>query len=152
MRKSLSIVIGLWGLGVGLICAQETVTTGITILDEMSERVTVYAEDGVNRLLQDKIDGTQREQVQVQGYRVQVFSSNQQQTAKNEAFGVEKAITESGFEAPIYVLYNPPFWKVRIGDFRTQAQAQEMKEEIIRLFPQYKGETYVVKDQIQIIQ
>lgn len=122
------------------------------IIESMNENVQVYSDTLIDRLLLDKINGTTREQVQIQGYRVQVFSSNQQQTAKTEAFRVEKLITESTIESPTYVLYNPPFWKVRVGNFRTQEEAQLMKEEIVRILPELQGETYVVRDQIQVIQ
>ncbi|MCM1034184.1 MAG: SPOR domain-containing protein [Paludibacter sp.] len=124
----------------------------LRIVDAMSRNVQVHSAPLVDRLLLDKINGINREQVQVQGYRVQVFSGNQQQTAKTEAFRVEKLISESTIESPTYVLYNPPFWKVRVGNFRTQEEAQLMKEEIIRILPELQGETYVVRDQIQVIQ
>ncbi len=118
----------------------------------MQPNVVVYADSMVHRLVQDKIDGTVREEVQIQGYRVQVYSSNNQQTAKNEAFTIEKKLTNSGIETETYVLYNPPFWKVRVGNFRTQEEANLMKAEIIRLLPDLQADTYVVRDQIQTIQ
>ena len=104
------------------------------------------------RLLNDKIEGIEREAVQQQGYRVQVYSGNRQQTAKAEAFRIEKLIQESGLGVETYVLYNPPFWKVRLGNFRTQAEAQQLRDEVVRLLPSLQGDTYVVRDQIQIIQ
>lgn len=123
-----------------------------TIIESMQENVRIECDTLIDRLLLDKINGTNREQVQIQGYRVQVFSSNQQQTAKTEAFRVEKLINESVIECPTYVLYNPPFWKVRIGNFRTQEEAQAMKEEIVRLLPALQGDTYIVRDNILVLQ
>ena len=90
--------------------------------------------------------------MQQQGYRVQVYSGNRQQTAKAEAFRIEKLIQESGLGVETYVLYNPPFWKVRLGNFRTQAEAQQLRDEVVRLLPSLQGDTYVVRDQIQLIQ
>ncbi|MBQ8100416.1 MAG: SPOR domain-containing protein [Paludibacteraceae bacterium] len=118
----------------------------------MQERVQLHQSADISRMMQDKIDGTQRELKTVQGYRVQIFSSNRQQTAKTEAFEKEKRIRESGIEAETYVLYNPPFWKVRIGDFRTQEEALLMKDEVIRLLPDLQGDTYVVRDMIQVME
>lgn len=122
------------------------------IIESMQENVRIECDTLIDRLLLDKINGTNREQVQIQGYRVQVFSSNQQQTAKTEAFRVEKLINESVIECPTYVLYNPPFWKVRVGNFRTQEEAQAMKEEIVRLLPALQGDTYIVRDNILVLQ
>ncbi len=134
------------------VCVQAQDSTHLSIYDIMRENVVVYADSSVHRLLQDKVEGIVREEVQVQGYRVQVYSSNNQQTAKNEAFQIEKKITDAGIQIEIYVLYNPPFWKVRVGNFRTQEEAALMKAEIIRLLPELQADTYIVRDQIQVIQ
>ena len=53
------------------------------------------------------------------GYRVQIFSSNVQRTAKSEAFRLEKEVRNQFPDQNVYVRYTSPFWKVRIGDFRT---------------------------------
>lgn len=118
----------------------------------MADRVAVLQDSAIDRLLNDKIQGTRRELVQVQGYRVQVYSSNRQQTAKTEAFDIEKMVQDIGLGVETYVVYNPPFWKVRVGNFRTQEEAQQLKEEIVRALPQLQGDTYIVRDQVQLIQ
>jgi len=82
------------------------------------------------------------------GYRVQVFSSNTQRTAKSEAFKKEKQIKEVFPEQGVYVNYNSPFWKVRVGDFRTQEQARKFKNELISAFPNMRSEVYIVREQI----
>ena len=84
------------------------------------------------------------------GYRVQVFSSNAQQTAKNEAFKIEKEIRDLFPEYPVYVNYTSPFWKVRVGNFSSYSQAQVLRNEIVKAFPHFKSDTYTVKDQINI--
>ncbi len=127
-------------------------STHLSIFEVMQANVVVHADSSVHRLLQDKIDGIVREEVQIQGYRVQVYSSNNQQAAKNEAFQIEQQIIQAGMEIETYVIYNPPFWKVRVGNFRSQDEANLLKAEIIRLLPSLQADTYVVRDQIQVIQ
>lgn len=117
----------------------------------MQSNVTMHQDSAITRLMEAKISGAERETVQVQGYRVQIYSSNRQQTAKTEAFELEKRILEANLAVPVYVQYNPPFWKVRLGDFRTQEEAKLMKEEIIRRLPELQGDTYVVRDQITVV-
>ncbi len=129
--------------------AQDTIR--IEIYDAMESNVTVHADSLVNRLLYDRINGVTRKEVQMAGYRVQVYSSNSQQEAKQEAFNLEKRIIDSGLEIPTYVLYQQPFWKVRLGNFRTQEEAALFKAEIIRLFPDLQANTYIVRDQILVI-
>ena len=72
-------------------------------------------------LLEDAING-KRELVEIDGYRVQVYSSNQQQTAKAEALELETRLKDK-ITQTIYVQYLPPFWKVRLGDFRSYDEA-----------------------------
>ncbi len=147
MRK---IVLTFFILSCVWLYAQDS--TRLSIYDVMQEKVVIHADSAVHRLLHDKMEGIVREEVQMQGYRVQVYSSNNQQAAKNEAFQMEKKIIDTGVEVETYVLYNPPFWKVRLGNFRTQEEANLMKAELIRLLPELQADTYVVRDQIQVIQ
>lgn len=114
------------------------------------KNVTIYQDTAITQIMEDKINGTERTQKEIAGYRVQIFSSNNQQNAKNQAFALEKRIKEQNPELETYVQFNPPFWKVRIGNFRTQSQAQTMREELIQLFPDLQGDIYVVRDQITV--
>ena len=120
------------------------------IYADMSDNVTFHQDSSVTRLLSDLVEGAERETVQIQGYRVQVFSSNRQQSAKNEAFELEKRIQDAQLQTPVYVLYVPPFWKVRLGDFRTKEEAVMMKDEVLLRMPELQGETYVVRDKITV--
>ena len=83
-----------------------------------------------------------------QGFRIQVFSSNVQRTAKTEAFAIEKEIRNAFPETGVYVTYTSPFWKVRVGDFKTSAEAQAFRDELTSAFPNLKNATYTVKEKI----
>jgi hypothetical protein len=48
----------------------------------------------------------------------------------------------------VYVISEPPFWKVRLGDFLTREEAIEYKNQLNILFPHLQGSTYVVPDQV----
>lgn len=84
----------------------------------------------------------------ISGYRVQVFSTNIQRTGKLEAFKVEKQILEAFPDAAIYIGYISPSWKVRVGDFNSQAQAQSFRNELVEALPSLRSQMYVVPDQI----
>ena len=101
-------------------------------------------------LLADAING-KRELVEIDGYRVQVYSSNQQQTAKAEALELETRLKDK-ITQTIYVQYIPPFWKVRLGDFRSYDEANEYKKIFKEQFPELMGETYIVRDKVQVLQ
>lgn len=119
------------------------------LLDSMPG-VEVLQDSAVGVLLQTALQG-KMEWVEIDGYRVQIYSSNQQQAAKSEALDLEDRIKEK-IDQPVYVLYIPPFWKVRLGDFRTYEEAREYKKLFVDNFPEVMGDTYIVRDKIQVLQ
>ena len=119
------------------------------LLDSMPG-VEVLQDSAVGVLLQAAMQG-RMELVEIDGYRVQIYSSNQQQAAKAEALDLEAKIKEK-IDQPVYVLYIPPFWKVRLGDFRTYEEAKQYKKIFVEQFPAVQGDTYIVRDKIQVLQ
>lgn len=132
------------------IFADDSIVTPIraNIVSEMSG-VEVCQDSTVARLLHNVIYGEQ-ELIEIDGYRVQIYSSNQQQVAKEEALGLEKKLKEY-LSHTIYVTYVSPFWKVRVGDFRTYEEAYAYKKEFVQMYPEQMGETYIVKDKIKVL-
>ena len=120
------------------------------LITESMENAIVHQDSLVARLLENMVNGAKSEIVEVPGYRVQIFSSNRQQSAKTEAMQLEKQIG-SQLDVKVYVQYAPPFWKVRLGDFLTQEEAQAYKVEFIKQHPELQGDTYVVRDQVVTI-
>lgn len=118
------------------------------ILDSMPN-VEVVQDSTVGVLLSAAMHG-KYEWVEMDGYRVQIYSSNQQQAAKTEALDLESELKEK-VNQTVYVLYMPPFWKVRLGDFRTYDEAKEYKKQFVQQFPEMMGDTYIVRDKIQVL-
>ena len=110
--------------------------------------VQIVQDSTVAVLLEETITG-KKELVEIDGYRVQIFSSNRQQTAKTEALELEEQIKEKVSQT-VYVQYVATFWKVRIGDFRTYDEAKEYKKIFVQQFPQMQGNTYIVRDKILV--
>ena len=119
----------------------------MNILESMS-RVEVIQDASVAAMLEATMSGKE-EWVEVDGYRVQIYSSNRQQTAKSEALELETRLKEK-LNQTVYVQYLPPFWKVRLGDFREYEEAKEYKKEFVQLFPELIGDTYIVRDKIKV--
>ncbi len=84
------------------------------------------------------------------GYRVQVFSDNNSRTAKNEARAKERRVMSRFPQYRSYVMFKAPYWRLRIGDFRTQQEAASAAEDIKRAFPSYSKEIRVVQDKINL--
>jgi len=112
--------------------------------------VKVHQDQKIENTVQQKTNSFGSSTKTAKGYRVQVFSSNVQRTAKNEAFKIEQELKNVFPEQNVYVNYISPFWKVRVGDFKTLKEAQDLRAEILKVFPELKNETYTVKDEINI--
>lgn len=83
------------------------------------------------------------------GYRVEVFQSSDPKTGQAEANRL-RAQLSGKVSSSIYVRFNPPFWRVRIGDFRTIKEANDFKAQLLQRFPSLKSQTYVTRDHIKI--
>lgn len=86
----------------------------------------------------------------VQGYRAQVFSGNNQRSSKEEAFRKEREIHDAFPDLTTYVTYNAPFWKLRVGDFRTHEEAYQTMRKLMAAFPAYGKEMYIVREEVRI--
>ena len=118
------------------------------ILDAMPN-VVVHQDSAITLLLEDKSYNRHRGQRQVSGFRVQVYASNTPQVAKNEALDLHETLS-SQVSMAVYVISEPPFWKVRLGDFLTREEAIDYKNQLNILFPHLQGSTYVVPDQVTV--
>ena len=121
----------------------------LTVFDSLPG-VQLIQDSTVAVLLEEAVNG-KRELVEIDGYRVQIYSSNQQQTAKAEALELESKLKDKVSQT-VYVQYLPPFWKVRLGDFRSYDEAREYKSLFIQQYPELMGDTYIVRDKIQVLQ
>lgn len=82
------------------------------------------------------------------GYRVQIYSNNAPQVAKQGAFDLEKEIKEIYPDLHTYVTYNSPFWKVRLGDFSSYYEALNFSNTVKETFPDRATEVFVVKEDV----
>lgn len=84
------------------------------------------------------------------GYRIQVFSDNNRNTAKAEANSKARQIRSRFPQHRTYVMFTSPYWRLRVGDFKTSAEASEAAAAIRAAFPAMSKEIRVVKDRVNI--
>lgn len=82
------------------------------------------------------------------GYRVQVFDDNNVRTAKNQAQERKRMIENQFPEFHAYVSFNSPYWRVKVGDFRTRSEAEAAMGAIRAAFPSIGSQLRVVRDKI----
>jgi hypothetical protein len=120
----------------------------ISMRSHASEGVVQFHQDA--RIEKIVVENSSVLNTEVQGYRVQVFSSNAHRTAKEEAFKLEQRLTQVFPDHKVYVSYTSPFWKVRIGDFYTPEAARTFMDVLLGTFPSLRKETYTVRDRITV--
>ena len=82
------------------------------------------------------------EEQETQGFRVQIFSSSTNQSARQ----IEK--TASGqFSEGVYLTYDPPTYKVRVGNCVSKEEADDIRQKALSLG--YR-DAWVVRDKIVV--
>lgn len=163
MKRDIYIIGVLMSLaGVFNLSAQGLNLEQSTIFDALADRspgkgeVIVNQSPGIRNLVGARLSGSNIERgdnvnyVKSQGYRVQVFSGNNQRSSKDEAFRKEKEVKEHFPEVQTYVTYNTPFWRLRVGDFGSQEQAYYLLRQLSDAFPKFSKEMYIVKEEVRI--
>lgn len=84
------------------------------------------------------------------GYRIQAYSDNNFRTAKSSAKARAKAIAMKYPQYRSYLTYKAPFWRLKIGDFRSHGEAIKVLNQMRRSFPNFSGELTVVRDRINV--
>lgn len=85
------------------------------------------------------------------GFRVRVFSGNNQSASRAEAQQIEADLKKYNPDLATYILFRSPNWRLMVGNFRTNEEATAMLRELKKHFPVYGQEMFVVKEQIEIV-
>ena len=119
-------------------------------------RVVIHQSEELKQLVGTRIDSENVDIINgktyliTMGYRIQVYSGNNQRTSKDEAHTLQTKIKELHTDITTYVIYNAPFWKLHVGDYRSFEEASLMLRELRNAFPQKKNEIYILEDNIRL--
>jgi hypothetical protein len=84
------------------------------------------------------------------GYRIQAYSDNNHKTAKAAAQKRARDIAMKFPQYRSYISYKAPAWRLRIGDFKTQREAQAALHRIKSVYPKFAREMVIVRDRINV--
>ncbi len=80
----------------------------------------------------------------IPGYRIQIYKESGN-TALSNALTIRDKF-EKRYNVPAYITFNEPYYRVRVGDFRTRLDAIRFLGKIKRAYPL----AWEIKDDIQI--
>jgi hypothetical protein len=84
-----------------------------------------------------------RENKGMPGYRIRIFSESGQRARPN-AHNVQATFFNKYPDIETHLEYDPPNFKVYVGDFRTRSEALKMQKKISRDYPY----SFIISDQI----
>ena len=88
--------------------------------------------------------------VKMRGFKIQAFSGNNQRTSKNEAYYKQGLINTSFPGQETVVTFDSPFWRLRVGNFKTRDEAAAVLDDMRKTFPAFGKEMYIVIDEVKI--
>ena len=111
---------------------QDTTTTDTA----NAKKVTIVIDKAI-----ENINETYKAAYKLYGYRIQLASENSSAPARK----IRAAFIQKYREVPAYEIYQQPYFKVRVGDFKTKLEAIKFQKEISSDYPN----CYIVKDEIE---
>jgi len=131
MKKILVLILIFTAISGSIIAQYDNINNSVVISD-----------DKIDSLLNLHLEYNQKYPV-IQGYRIQILKAS-----GNEALDViEKSkldFSEKYENVPVYLTFDEPDYRVRVGDFRTRLDAEKFLKKIIRKYPG----AWVIQDDI----
>jgi hypothetical protein len=87
---------------------------------------------------------------EMRGFRVQVFAGNNQRISRDQAYARRDLIRDAFPEHEAEPTFQSPWWRLRVGNFETRDEAEEVMHEMRRRFPAFAREMTIVQDDVRI--
>ncbi|MBO4778919.1 MAG: SPOR domain-containing protein [Bacteroidales bacterium] len=144
MKKIVTIVFTM--LAVAAFAQDSLSVEEIIARGQEGQGVVVINQDArIAELIERHIAINKANEGKVSGWRVQIYNSSGT-NSRSEAQNARKIFLSKYPDVGAYLIYQPPFFKIRVGDFRTKAEAYAFYKMLIVDFPV----SYLVTDQINL--
>ena len=105
-------------------------------------KITITQDELIGWVLNKHIAVNQNE-TKISGWRIQIYNSSGKD-ARDKANEVRNKFMNANVNTKAYLIYQPPFFKIRVGDFRSKQDAFALYKSIISLYPV----SYIVPDKV----
>ena len=113
--------------------------TGSSILVHKDPRI----EELIRKQVQINEETTRDSRRNMPGFRIQVINSPD----RNKVFAVKAKLYQQFPELKPYLMYQAPNYKLKVGNFKTQEEAEDYQKQLSRLYP---TGLYIVRDIIEV--
>ncbi len=164
MKKNLYILLALLAIS-GFVSAQNG---DKTIVDDLNSskwgqgNIKVFQDDAIQNLVAVRhttsaentagnlgVVDPSGNYTKVRGFKIQVYSGNNQQRSKREAESKQAQIRSAFPDLETIVSFHSPVWRLRVGNFLSQEDAEEVLKEMKKTFPGFGREMYIVTDVVK---
>ncbi len=104
-------------------------------------KLTVNNDAYLDTAIQKNIDKNKIANI-IDGYRIQLFSGSE----RNNANALKTKFLKLYPETPAYLIYQQPYFKLRVGDYRTKIEAQNIFYKLQDDF----GQVIIIPDKINL--
>lgn len=109
--------------------------------------VVVHKDPRIDLLVKKQIEineiTTRNSRRSAQGFRIQVISTNN----RTKAMEAKTKIYQRFPELKAYLMYQSPFFKLKVGNFIEREEAESYLQDIMQIFP---TGVYVVRDVVEV--
>jgi hypothetical protein len=112
-------------------------TSGVIVTKDPRIDLLVKKQIAINE------ETTRESREHVPGFRIQVINTQD----RNKVYDAKAKVYQQFPDWKPYLLYQAPNYKLRVGDFKTQEEAEAAMQELAKLFP---SGLYVIRDIIEI--
>lgn len=105
--------------------------------------VIIFQDPTIQEIVERHISINLENESKTDGWRIQIYNSNGNES-KAEAIEIRKKFLAMYPHLEAYIVYQPPFFKIRVGNFRNREEAFFYFKQIVKDFPV----SYLVRDKI----
>ncbi|NCU03100.1 MAG: SPOR domain-containing protein [Chitinophagaceae bacterium] len=105
-----------------------------TVVDTVGSSVYVVKDSRLDLLVKKKAEINKKAaeaKRPTKGFRIQVLNT----TDRNQALAAKSKLLTLYPDQKTYLMYQAPYFKIRIGNFVERAEADDLKKELARMFP-----------------
>lgn len=112
-----------------------------------SNAVVVHKDPRIDQLVKKQMEineyTTRDNRRTAKGFRIQVVSTRD----RNEAISAKTKMLQSFPAHNSYIQYNAPFFKLKLGNFKTRAEAEQVMRQVVKFYP---SGSFIVAETIEV--